>query len=261
MNRKVMAIGLASLIAGCTSTKKSSESSNVVFDTAHQRTPTDAEVIRHVYGHELRQANEKDIQYNLEEIALYGERMYAENNIGQTDNQLDFVLVRPKESERHINANGLVEIVSDFVYIPTQEINDHNQNVTRINLSTEGPYAIRANLTQFDLPRNKPIGVIKESNEDAKFNIRTVIIKDKEYYVLAVESAKTADPEALPFYIMPHEGTTQIINEETGKMSLKNVNGFFRPRKTKITDYQEAMLIREGLAEPTHNPGQAESTD
>lgn len=68
---KAIALGLASLIAtGCTSTKKNSTSSNVTFDTNYQRPQTTAEVIRHVYGHELRQANEQDTQYNLEEIAL-----------------------------------------------------------------------------------------------------------------------------------------------------------------------------------------------
>lgn len=250
--------GLASLLAGCAT----SNTGTATYDSNYKRPAVAGIVPRHERGHELRNVTGNDVRYSLEEMSVAGERLYVEKNIGDRANgkELPVVFVRYDDVSRHIMPNGIVDLVADDVYIPTKVENDKGYPKTTVTFSTEGPYATRANLTQFNAPRNKPIGVIRTSNSDLNMNIRTITLGGVEYFVPFVEKDQVNN-EALGFYLVPVKSAEQIIEQKTGRISIKSEEGIFRPVKVSRGAYQEKILAKEGLVEPQANPAQAEKTE
>lgn len=116
-----------------------------------------------------------------------------------------------------------------------------------------GKYGKRAQIKEYNT-KDITTGVIKENQDDALYNLRTIKINGKEWYVPVVENTSLNDPNALPFYMMEVERTIKIITPD-GEIRLRNENGFYKPIKIIKTDYE----VRKTNLEPplTESTGKA----
>lgn len=228
--------GLALLaLSSCASPKK-----GLITETNYQRSPVYHQTLDNLKGAQLRQVTDNDSKYVLERVVINGNDIYILNNEYKKDGELEFRLTKYEDHKKLIDdKEKKTEITSNNFYVPnkvTRKVDNKEVPAREITLSTTGKFAKKAKIKKYET-NELETGIINEEETDILYNIRTIVINGKEFYVPRVENDKINDSDSLPFYIMPINGTKKIINAE-GEITLRNEDGFYRPKKISKNDYE-----------------------
>ena len=236
--------GLVGLV-GC------GNSRGLVSKTNYQRDSVRLETPGHISGHELRDVSEKDNKYKLEEVVAHGQRLFVGDNSYNEDNELDFTLVKYEDHSRIIDRGSkIIEITSDKLYIPTAMQKGDNSPARIFNFDTEGDYALRADITQFNTAGIQT-GIIRTDQRDAGINIKTIEIGKREFYLPRANSEETtnlSNQNVLDFYLIPVDGTTIEISSD-GRISLISLSGIYRPVEISRDNFEEKNGLRRVFEE------------
>jgi len=240
---------IATATVGCVTTPyKPTQRGQLITQTSYQRPSVQLSTPEHIKGHELRRVTERDSSYSLEEVILHGKRMYVQENVSKQEGELDFTLVLYDDHRRRIdNKTGKLEMTSDSLYIPTL------QSGTRTRLRAYGRYALRADMTSFDIA-NIGAGVARTSQNDAQFQVKTIFVNGKEFYAPIIMASRRKDANSLPFWLIGVDGTIVEIDSK-GQIVLENTNGRFRPKKITRKAYEQRTSPPEPI-EPEDNLGE-----
>jgi hypothetical protein len=247
---------VASGIAGCGSSDNSPEvERGITTETNYQRNSSNLEVPEQIRGHGLKNVTEKDSTYSLEEVILNEERMYVVENPNAKETELGFAFVLYEDHSRRIeNSEGNLEIISNVMYIPTLKTKSNGELVNKMSLSTGGKYGINAAMTSFDT-ENVYSGIVKTTNLDSSFQVKTVEIDETEFYTPIVKNSKINDEKALPFYLMPVDNSIIEI-DANGKITLEHSEGLYRPVQINRKKFEQ-RVPKESPINPKDNPGEA----
>ena len=242
MDKKLFALSLISLI-GCSTLQR-----GLIKDTNYQRPSISYSTPDHIRKHELRKVTNLDSLYSLERVVINGNDLYVQQNNRKRESELDFYLVRFEDHRKILNSlENEAQITSDFLYLPTQfkvKITENGKEVEKparkMPLKNEGNFSISAKITRYDTS-NLDLGIIKENQKDTAFKIKTIAIKNEEYYTPVVEDSQLANQDALNFYIADVENTIKEI-DSNGNITLITDNGIFHPLKISRKDYESRPL-------------------
>lgn len=190
---------------------------------------------------EPRKVSERNIEYGLEKIVLHSNEFYVEPNTQRRKGELDFILKKEEAGTElrrspYGQACGKIEIVSDKVYIPTLIKNKEGKILVSAALRTEGKFGVTAQTTRHNLD-DVQVGVLYETNEDARFKLKTAFINGKEYFIPAAEDS---------FYIIPLNNTQIGTEKVSGRIRLTNKkDGFFRLEEIPAQDYNSRKAERQ----------------
>ena len=218
------------IVAGCTS-----QQGKLVTQTSYQRQARELDATT-LSGFELRRVTEKDNHYSLEEEVIHGRRYFVENNRFANENEASVVFTRYEDHKRILDSEGgLLRITSDSVFIPKQALNENGEIVTRATFTTTGRYGVKANLREFDT-EGVQSGIIKTTNRDAPYDIRTEWMNGEEFFLPYVGDANLGE-DLLDFYLIPHLGTILEIDSK-GVITLESSVGFSRPVRVPRTEFE-----------------------
>ena len=289
MRKNLLAIvGAASLavLSGCatSSSRHSTMPRGLTTETDYQRHPIKLATPFNVKGGELRRVTNNDYRYALESQVVHEEEYDVQPNRYQGQNEEAIILIKSNESREVPDEKSKTLIVeADTIYIPQIVNAPDGKPARRIPLSNDGPYGVSVKFTKYDL-KNVQTGIIRKTQEDAQFEIKTMTLgfdgegRPIEWYIPKVERNSAADADALPFYMIRKETAfPPILNRKTEQVELATLEGIYRPRAVKISDYDlraeemaEAARIKREEKEKKldeerlkrvlqgNNPGQAE---
>lgn len=103
------------------------------------------------------------------------------------------------------------EILSDIVYVPKAIRNDKGEMITSGSFNTTGRYAKTAEMTDFDT-KDVQTGIIRTTQNDARFNIETITLGGKEFYT----PVKGTAGGELNFYLIGKEDYREILEQIPG---------------------------------------------
>lgn len=248
MNKGLVAlVAGAALLAGCASGPKR----GLQTETDYVRDPVTLETPGLERGAELRRATGQDYRYQLEEVVIHGVRYYVHPNPSRLDGEANFALSKHSEHKLRL-ANDNLYITSDNVYVPTLAVSPEGVPVTGGVFEMFGRHGTRANRTDFDISGVQS-GIIRTTNRDVRFDIRTMELAGKEYFLPHV-GVSGITPDTLDFYVFPHEGTILEI-DNIGRISFESPNGVYRPIKMSRLQFEARNPTMP--SNPRNNLGEA----
>lgn len=236
----IIGAGIASL-AGCTNSGLVTEPT---YSTSSERYSTPANISNLGIG----LTTNNDAKYDLERLVVNGKPYdLARSTISET-NELPFYFL--KEDDSHIVLDSERKMVStqfpSSAYLPIKVLTEKGEFAHRIKLKSTGPYAVRAELKQYDI-KNLRIGLIREDEKDAKFDLAKVKIDGVEWYT-PLSSESIGSEDNLEFYMVPVESTLIDISRADGSITLISPNGIWQPSKISRESYDARIRIREERA-------------
>jgi hypothetical protein len=249
------------MLPACTSTP-STERGQVISQTNYQRPSVQYTSPGNQTGHELRRTTEQDTHFALEGIVVHGQAMYEQENIRRQLGEFQsYFVLREDRSLILDDLDHVVGETSESIYIPTIVNNSSGQPASRITLRSDGPYGIRANMTQFQTD-GVETGIFHETHNDIGHNIKTITFgtnaqgEPMEWYAPRVETGGDS-PEALGFYMMQVSGTAKEISPE-GTITLDSTSGILRPTRVSRETYNQRTPMPEPIPPitPEDNTGQ-----
>ncbi len=155
-----------------------------------------------------------------------------------------------------------VEPLSTRVYVPTLVTNSQGELLGKANLTMNGPEGTRTKRQAINLNSGGvTYGVVKYSEADADYNIKTLVMAGEEFYA---PLANTAPTNALSFYLIPKVGTKREITPE-GEIVLHSLKGMYSLNIVDSHDYfgrtnlNNANALTNGIPQNDDNGPRVES--
>lgn len=211
----------------------------------------------HIHGVEYQTIDQTKTPHKLEEQILYGERYYFQKIENPLPETLPLKIWRFNDVTRELDLDtSEPTLISEKDYVPKRvEVKKYTEDkwADEIELTTKGPYGIRANITclqQLKLKaedsKNKYGFKVITTEDDASFAIRTMKIFDEVYFFPHVANSKINEKEKLSFYIIPEKKGKIKIKHSCGNITIRNKNNIYRPELTEkinnITPTQEINI-------------------
>ncbi len=194
-------------------------------------------------------------------VKIYNDFYYPVRNIYRETGELSFMFIRhgnslaPTEADARLRLSPLdkkfggAEILSDFVFIPTQ-YSENGYPINAVPYPTNGPFAIRAPLT---LPQiNAPTGKVRLNEQSLPFAIPFLKMEGMEYYFPPENANATqTDPNSLPFYLFYLSTAEPEIQFSNGQVTLHDPQfGAFKPVAVPLLEYKKRFSTKIGTISP-----------
>lgn len=217
-----------------------------------------------IKGNTPQRVSNRHTRFALEDVVLHEERYKPLPNVMQEEGEMPIVFCHKDDIVLRISDEGskerIVGIKAKNIYIPTIVLNGQGKKKTMIKLATpeeDQKYGVKVRMPN---PSTKDMqaGVLKTTEADYPYKIKTIVINDQEFYVPAVEdSERSVEGDKQNFYIMPKTGTSREIDPK-GVITLMNGDGFYRGIRVSREDYEAR---KKKIQQEKENTGKTAKTE
>lgn len=209
-----------------------------------------------VKGARLSHVTNGDSTYKLESVVIAGNHLWPEANLYPEDGEFEKGLFIRNEDYSHIRSDAGKTMMGDsdrVLYVLKPVRNDEGNLATQVTFSPTGKFAVKARVTNYDVS-DVQTGIIRETEEDVKFDIKTIKTFGVEWYVPLVNTnqivptpADGSAPAALNNYmVMKDDALREEIDRETGMITLTTAPGhIFRATAITLEEYKQRALAAE----------------
>jgi hypothetical protein len=237
------AVAVSAGLVGCTN-------SGLITDPTYSRKSSEYSTPESQKEMGLGKVTNRDAKYTLERLVIGGEEYDVNKNAFAQGRELPFYMIRKQDSHIQLNEAGKTTTsTAEFMYIPKQVVVNGLPAHTA-KFRTDGPYGIKASLTDHK-SKEVGVGLIRETEKDIQFKIKVVKINGEEWYLPQAPAREEKDQNALPFYMIPVQGTTVDIARADGAVTLISSRGIFHPEKVTSEQYNtlKATILEARIEE------------